>query len=80
MSTTVTNFDPMQRLGKKLRILLEQRGFTLREFADIFGVHNNHVSRIEKGKKPSVELILKISRIFDVPIDILMKDELELDD
>lgn len=80
MSTSETSYDPMQRFGEKLRVLREQHGFTLREFADMLGVHNSHISRIERGKKPSVELILKISRIFDVPIDILMKDELELDD
>lgn len=80
MSTTETDFDPMQRFGEKLHILRMQRGLTLRELADMLGVHNSHVVRIEKGKKPSVELILKISHLFDVPIDILMKDELELDD
>jgi len=80
MSTTETIFDPMQRFGEKLHTLRMQRGFTLREIADMLGVHNSHIARIEKGKKPSVELILKISRLFDVPIDILMKDELELDD
>ena len=70
----------MQRFGEKLHTLRMQRGLTLRELADMLGVHNSHVARIEKGEKPSVELILKISRLFDVPIDILMKDELELDD
>jgi len=80
MSTTEDNLDPMQRFGEKLHALRMQRGFTLRELANLLGVHNSHVARIEKGKKPSVELILKISRLFDVPIDILMKDELELDD
>jgi len=43
-------------------------------------VAQRFVARIENGRqKPSVDLILKFSYIFNVPVDTLMKDELELD-
>ncbi len=68
----------MKNFGKKLRLLRHKRGLTLRELSEMLGVHNSHVARIEQGLKPSTNLIIKISHIFDVSIDVLMKDELEL--
>jgi transcriptional regulator with XRE-family HTH domain len=42
---------------------------------------DGHISRIEHSqKRPSSDLILRISRLFDVSTDQLMKDELELDE
>jgi len=70
----------MKRFGEKLRALRQREGMTLRQLSDMLGVHNSHIARIEQGQKPSVELILKISHIFNVSLDRLMKDELELDD
>jgi DNA-binding XRE family transcriptional regulator len=38
------------------------------------------VGDLESGRKnPSVEVALKISRLFNVSLDQLLKDELELD-
>lgn len=70
----------MKRFGEKLRALRQREGMTLRQLADMLGVHNSYVARIEQGQKPSVELILKISHLFNISLDRLMKDELELDD
>ncbi|MDP9316789.1 MAG: helix-turn-helix transcriptional regulator [Chloroflexota bacterium] len=53
---------------------------TLAELAQSVG-HTAHgyLSEIETGKKkPSVELVLSISRLFNVTTDELLKDELEL--
>jgi transcriptional regulator with XRE-family HTH domain len=48
---------------------------------DMLDVAQSFVARIENGRqKPSVDLILKISYIFNVSADTLMKDELELED
>ena len=70
----------MKKFGEKLRILRKRRGLTLRQLGSMLDVHYTHVGRIENGLKPSVDLILKIADIFDVCIDKLMRDELELDD
>lgn len=75
----MSNHNPMKRFGEKLRILRKREGLTLRQLGQMLGVHNSHVARIEKGQKPSVELILKLSHIFNVSLDSLMKDELDLD-
>lgn len=71
----------MQRFGEKLRILRTKHGMTLRELATALEITAfSYLSRIETNKKkPSMELVIKISRLFDVPVDQLVKDDLELD-
>jgi transcriptional regulator with XRE-family HTH domain len=71
-----------QRFGEKLRILRTKHTMTVRELAEALGyVSYSHISGIEVGKKkPSLEFAVKVSRLFGVSTDQLVKDELELDD
>ena len=70
----------MQRFGEKLRILRKQHGMTQIELAQALGyTAYSYISEVETGKlMPSLELALKVSRLFQVPTDQLLKDELEL--
>lgn len=71
----------MQRFGEKLRTLRKRRGLSLRKLASALGLAtHSHLDRIESGQsKPSADLILKIADYFEVSIDRLMRDELDLD-
>jgi transcriptional regulator with XRE-family HTH domain len=70
----------MKRFGEKLRSLRKKQGFTLTEIGDELGVHQTFVSQLELNKrKPNAEMILKIADIFGVDINVLMRDELDLD-
>jgi transcriptional regulator with XRE-family HTH domain len=71
----------MQRFGQKLRTLRKQRDMTLQELADVLGyVSHGHLSEIETGKRrPKVDFVLKIAQVFDVTMDQLLRDELELE-
>ncbi|GAB4202465.1 MAG: hypothetical protein OHK0022_25720 [Roseiflexaceae bacterium] len=71
----------MQRFGEKVRVLRQRRGWTLRELAAALG-HRSHayINLIEIGqRKPNLELVMSIARLFDVTPDLLLRDELELD-
>lgn len=69
----------MKKFGQKLRYLREQRGYSLRELAEILGVHYTHLNKIELGQKGvSTDLVLKVAQLFDVTTDQLMKDNLDL--
>jgi transcriptional regulator with XRE-family HTH domain len=71
----------MEKFGEKLRTLRNRQGLSLRELGNRLDVSHTFVAQMEKGKKiPNVEMILKISRIFNVSTDVLIKDELELED
>ncbi len=71
----------MEKLGEKIRTLRKQRGLSLRQFASALKVKSySHLAEIESGKsKPSVDLLVKIMRFFDVSCDQLLKDDQELD-
>lgn len=71
----------MQRFGEKLQKLRTQRGLTLSELARAIGyTAHGYISEMETGKKkPSIEFILAISRLFGVSADQLLKDELAIE-
>ncbi|MFN8494134.1 MAG: helix-turn-helix transcriptional regulator [Caldilineaceae bacterium] len=69
----------MERFGEKLRILRQQRGLTLQELSQLLGVSTTHIWNIENGKKmPNVTMVIKVSDIFTVTSDQLIRDELEV--
>jgi transcriptional regulator with XRE-family HTH domain len=72
----------MQRFGEKLRRLRKQKGLTLQELAHELGfTTHSYLSKVERGRKiPTSQLILDVSRFFNVSSDQLIKDELEVDD
>ncbi len=72
----------MQRFGEKLRTLRTRRGMTLRELAAQLG-YNAHVylSLVETGKKkPSLELVMKVAKLFNISADRLLDDALEVEE
>jgi len=72
----------MGRFGAKLRFLRHQRGMTLRELADALGFRSHgFVGDLESGRKyPSLDLAVRIADFFEVPLDRLARDELDLSD
>lgn len=72
----------MKRFGEKLRTLRTQRGLTLRQLASILGMSaHSHLANIETGKNmPTAELIVKVADYFEIGLEQLMRDELELEE
>jgi transcriptional regulator with XRE-family HTH domain len=71
----------MRRFGEKLHTLRERRGMSLREMARALGFQSHsHITKIETGKRsPSLELAIQIADLFEVTVDQLVRDELELE-
>ena len=68
------------RFGEKLRYLRTQNNLTLQQLAKQLDLHaHGYLSELETGKKiPTVGLTLKVALLFDVTIDELLRDELEI--
>lgn len=68
------------KFGEKLQALRLERNLTLQQFAESLGYSaHGYISELESGKKtPTVEFVLSVSRVYNVSIDILLKEELEL--
>ena len=77
--STINNPD-FARFGEKLRTLRIRHNLTLTQLSEQLGYKaHGYLSEIESGKKsPTAALALKVSRLFEVSTDALLKDELEL--
>ena len=70
----------MERFGEKLRTLRNRRGWSIRRLGKELGVYYSFVTRMETGEKtPNAAMLIKIAKIFEVSLDTLMLDDLELD-
>ena len=70
----------MERIGEKLKILRLQHSLTTRQLANHLNTTNSQISRIENGlRQPSGDFIIKAADFFNISLDTLMRDELDLD-
>ena len=54
--------DIRQRLGRNVRRLREEQGWSQEEYADRAGIHRTYVSDIERGKRnPTVTVVEKLA-------------------
>lgn len=63
-------------IGDKIKATRKKSGLSQAEFANLCGISQSALAFWETGKrKPKYEQLVKISKIFDVSIDYLIKDE-----
>lgn len=72
----------IHRFGEKLRTLRKRQGMTQREVATALGLAaHSYINALETGKKkPTIELVLHIAKLFRVTIDQLLDDALEVEE
>ena len=59
--------DIRQRLGRNVRRLREEKGWSQEDFADRAGIHRTYVSDIERGRRnPTVTIVEKLA----VPLEV----------
>ncbi len=73
--------DIQQLLGKRIRMLREQRGLSQEELAYLSGTQTSHISRIELGQNnTTVDVVLRIARGLNIrPSDLLDFEQDEID-
>ncbi len=63
-------------IGKVLRELRKRRDFSLNDLAQLSGVSRSMLSQMETGQSvPSVLVLCKVARAFDVPVTAFLKAE-----
>jgi transcriptional regulator with XRE-family HTH domain len=61
------------KVGPRLKLLRTQRHITLTALAETTGISKSTLSRLETGqRRPTLELLLALSRAFRVPLDDLV--------
>jgi len=70
----------MSRIGEKVRFLRKKQGLSTRQLGNKLEVTGSYLNRIENGlKRPSIDLVERMSRYFGVTTDQLIKNELEVE-
>ena len=65
--------DVLAEVGPRLKRLRERRGVTLTALAAKTGISKSTLSRLESGqRKPSLELLLPLAEVHQVPLDELV--------
>jgi transcriptional regulator with XRE-family HTH domain len=65
--------DALQKVGPRLRAVREQRAATLAQVSAASGISVSTLSRLESGqRRPTLELLLRLSRVHEVPVDDLI--------
>ena len=64
-------------LGKKIKQLRKEKGYTLQQLADIIGAGKSYIWEIENRglKRPSAERLASIANALDVTTDFLINDD-----
>jgi transcriptional regulator with XRE-family HTH domain len=62
-------------LGERIKNLRKEKKWHQAELAEKINADARQISRYEKGKiNPSVETLVRISQVFDVSVDYLLKE------
>jgi transcriptional regulator with XRE-family HTH domain len=72
--------ETLATIGPRLRAVREQRQATLAQLSQASGVSVSTLSRLESGgRKPTLELLLRLARAHDMPVDELLTEPLTSD-
>ena len=66
------------KTGQKIKKIRKEKKWTQADLAEKLNIHLTHVSRLETSRyAPSLELLKRISNLFGVTVDYLLKEEVE---
>jgi transcriptional regulator with XRE-family HTH domain len=69
------NTRALKRLGSRVRELRRERGLSQETLAGDAGIHNNHLSALERGEaNPSFLVLISLAKVLKVPPADLFRD------
>jgi transcriptional regulator with XRE-family HTH domain len=70
----------LERFPEKLKWLRKRRGLSQEQLATQLDITDAYICYLEHGKrKPGAGIVLKIADFFGIPVEALLRDELDLD-
>ncbi len=69
----------MNKVAKNIRFLRIQKGLTQELFAQELDITRSRVGSYEEGRSaPSIDMLITLSQYFNLPIDVIVKNDLTL--
>jgi transcriptional regulator with XRE-family HTH domain len=66
--------DICTRVGRKIRLLRESRGWTQQQLADMTEIGRVHVSELENGKREAgLRMLERLAETFEISLSELLK-------
>lgn len=63
-------------LGRKIRMIRESEGFSIKDLATELNVSSSHISQVERNiSSPSITMLKKMANIFNIPMTSFFDDE-----
>lgn len=64
-------------IGKQIKLLRQEKGFSITDLARLADVSKSYLSQIERGLQtnPSLQFLCKIAKSLDTTIDFLLENE-----
>jgi transcriptional regulator with XRE-family HTH domain len=67
--------DICVRLGRRIRLLRSNRGWTQQQLADMTGIGRVHVSELENGKREAgLRMLEKLAATFEMTVSEILKE------
>lgn len=66
--------DFVDALGKRIKALRVDRGWTQMQMMRDFGYYLSHWQNVEAGRKMSLETLLRVANTFDISVEELVSD------
>lgn len=63
----------LKALGARLRELRTERGWRQVDMVRDHGFHTSHYQSLERGDKMSMQTLLRLAEVFDIPVSDLLK-------
>lgn len=65
-----------EKFGQKVKVLREEKGFSIEQLANVSNVDRNYISDIEKGKRnASIEIIEKVINGLETDLATFFSDK-----
>jgi transcriptional regulator with XRE-family HTH domain len=65
--------DIVDRLGKNLRQLRQDKGWSQEEFAHLAGIHRTYISDLERGaRNPTIKIVEQLASALGVSAGVLL--------
>lgn len=67
------------KIGKRLRDFRLSKNLTMRQVSETLNIHYTYVSKMEKGRVPSLKILKEVTTLYEITLPELFEEDLEIE-